>query len=88
MLKIETSALKKLLTNPFFAYGFVLSVFFFLFREWGGVAMFLCAALISAYVLAMPDSFRSRSGSLLTAKCLAGGMWIMWAIVVSIETFS
>lgn len=50
--------------------------------------MFFCAALMSAYILVMPDTFRGRSGSLYLAKCLVGGMWIMWAIVVAIETFT
>jgi hypothetical protein len=78
-------SLEKLLTNPYFALGFFLSMFFALPRCGGSVVMFFCAVLISAYVLVMPESFRSRSGSLVMARCLAGGMWIMWAIVVAIE---
>jgi len=83
-----TPTLKKLLTNPVFSFGFVLAVIFVLPRYGSGVLMFSCAALISAYVLIMPDAFRSRSGSLLMARCLAGGMWILWAIVVAINAFT
>jgi hypothetical protein len=88
MPSIGKPTLNKLLTNPCFPFGFVLSVFFILPRYGSGVVMFACAALISAYVFAMPESFLSRGGSLLMAKCLAGGMWVLWAIVVAVNEFS
>ena len=39
----------------------------------------------TAYVLLQPDSFRSRSGSLMQAICLVTAMWILLVVVTALK---
>lgn len=77
----ETFTAKKLLTHPYFALGVFLSVCFILPRYNGIAVMMGCAAILSAYVVVMPQSFRTSSGSLMTAFCLVAAMWLTAAVI-------
>jgi len=40
-----------------------------------------CATGLSAYVAVLPESFRSRSGSMVPATCLVAAMWVAAAVI-------
>jgi hypothetical protein len=77
-----TITVKKVLTHPYFSMICILSVFFILPR-FGGIAVMMVgsAGILSAYVAVMPESFRSRSGSMMTAFCLVAYMWLAAAVI-------
>lgn len=74
----------KVLTHPYFS----LLCFFsacFLLPQFSGVAVMLgCAGVLTALVAALPDRFRSRSGSIVTATCLVAVMWVAAAVVTAL----
>lgn len=77
-------AAKKVLTAPYFSMLCFLAVLFVL-PPYGYVAVMIgCASVLSAYVAALPNSFRSRSGSLLAAYCLVATMWAGAAVVMAL----
>lgn len=83
----RTITLKNVLAHPYFSVGCVLAIFFVLPR-FGGVAVTVgCAAMLSAFVWAQPDRFRSRNHSLRMAICLVIVMWIA-AVVVTAFTLA
>jgi hypothetical protein len=43
------------------------------------------AAIMTAYVLVLPDSFRSRRGSLTLAICLVTAMWLAALVVTALS---
>jgi hypothetical protein len=79
-----TITVKKILTHPYFALVCVVSLFFILPRYGGMAVMVGCASILSAYVAVLPEHFRSRSGSMMTATCLVAAMWVAAAIVTAL----
>ena len=84
MQTTTNTTLKNILVHPYFSLVFCVSVFFILPRYGSWVVMVACAAVLSAYVSALPESFRSRSGSLTPAKCLVTAMWIATAVIAAL----
>ncbi|HYG34603.1 MAG TPA: hypothetical protein VEC99_07465 [Clostridia bacterium] len=79
-----SNSLKKIVAHPCFAVAAVLAMSFILPR-FGTVAMMVgCATVVSVYVAALPESFRSRSGSLRMAVCLVAAMWLGAAVVTTL----
>ncbi len=79
-----TTILKRTLTNPYFSLACFLAVWFVLPR-FGGVAVMVgCAGILSAFISAQPERFRSRSGSMLLATGLVIAMWIAAAVVTAL----
>ena len=62
----------------------VLSVFFILPRYGSTAVMVGCAGMLSAYVMLLPERFRSRGGSLTAAVCLVTAMWIAAAVIAAL----
>ena len=79
-----TITARKVLTHPYFAVICGLSLLFILPRYGSWAVMVGCASLLSAYVAALPDSFRSRSGSMMAATCLVAGMWVAAAVITAL----
>ncbi len=80
-----TITAKKALTHPYFSVICVLSLFFFIWPRYGNMAvMVFCASILSAYVAVLPESFRSRSGSMMTASCLVAAMWVAAAVITAL----
>ncbi len=78
-----TITAKKVFTHPYFSMICVLSLFLILPR-YGGIAVMVgCASVLSAYVAVLPEQFRSRSGSMMTATCLATAMWVGAAVITA-----
>lgn len=77
--------MKKILTHPYFSLACVVSLLFILPRFGSAVMMVGCTIVLSAYVSALPDRFRSQNGSLTLAFCLLA---VMWMIAVVITVFS
>jgi hypothetical protein len=76
-----TITAKKVVIHPHFSMICFLSLFFVLPR-YGSIAMVVgCASILSAYVAVLPESFRSRSGSMMTACCLVAAMWVAAAVI-------
>ncbi len=76
-----TISAKTVVTHPYFSMMCFLSLFFILPR-YGSVAMIVgCASILSAYVAVLPESFRSRSGSMMTGYCLVAAMWVAAAVI-------
>ena len=80
-----TITAKKVVTHPYFAMICFLSVCFILPRYSNIALMVGCASTLSAYVAALPEQFRSRSGSMMTATCLVAAMWV-GAVVITAMT--
>lgn len=82
----ETIALKQFITHPNFALAVFVSVCCILPTYFGSaVTMVACASVLTVYVAVLPDQFRSRSGSMLTATCLVAAMWIGAAVLTAME---
>ena len=80
-----TTTARKVLTHPYFSAICVLTLFFIIWPRYGSWAvMVCCAGLLSAYVAVLPGSFRSRSGSLVTATCLVAAMWVAAAVITAL----
>jgi len=79
-----TITAKKVVTHPFFSMICVLCIFFVL-PQYGGMAVMVgCASVLSVYVAVLPESFRSRSGSMMTAICLVAAMWVAAAVITAL----
>ena len=72
---------KKVVEHPFFSMICVLSLFFILPRYGSTAVMVGFACILSAYVAVLPEHFRSRSGSMMTATCLVAAMWVAAAVI-------
>ena len=82
----ETVTLKKFITHPNFSLAFFISACCILPIYFGSaVTLVACASVLSAYVWVLPEMFRSRSGTLITATCLVTAMWIA-AVVITAMT--
>jgi hypothetical protein len=80
----ETITLKKVVTHPYFSLFCFLSVTVILPR-YGGIALMVgCASILSVFVVVLPEQFRSRSGSLMTATCLVAAMWVEAAVITAL----
>jgi len=80
----ETLTAKKVVTHPYFAMLCVVCLLFILPR-YGSVAVMVgCASILSAYVAVLPESFRSRSGSMMAATCLVAAMWVAAAVTTAL----
>ena len=79
-----TITAKKVVTHPYFSMLCVVSLFFILPRYGGMAVMVGCASILSAYVAVLPEHFRSRSGSMMTAICLVAGMWVEAAAITAL----
>ena len=78
-----TITVKKVVTHPYFSAICTLSVFLILPRYGGMAVMVGCASIVSVYVAVLPEQFRSRSGSMLTAGCLVAAMWLGAAVITA-----
>jgi hypothetical protein len=80
-----TITAKKVVTHPYFAMVFVLSLFFLVLPLYGGVAAMVgCAGILTVYVVVLPERFRSRSGSLKAATWLVAAMWVATAVITAL----
>ena len=78
--------LKGTLAHPYFPFAFVVLLLFVLPRYLGSAAMIVaCAVLLSAYLAAIPERLRSRSGSLAPAIWLVALMWIAAALILTLS---
>ncbi len=75
---------KKVVTHPCFLLICVLSLFFILPRYGSWAVMVGCASILSAYVAELPEHFRSRSGSMMSATCLVAAMWVATAVITAL----
>jgi hypothetical protein len=75
---------KKVVSHPYFAMLCVISLFFVLMPYSITAGMVGCASVLSVYVAVLPEHFRSRSGSLLTATCLVAAMWVAAAVITAL----
>ena len=71
-----TITAKNVLTHPYFSMICFFSLLFVLPRYGDFPVMVGCASVLSAYVLVLPEQFRSRSDSMMTATCLVAAMWV------------
>jgi hypothetical protein len=76
-----TITVKKVVTHPLFSMICVVSLLFILPRYGSMAVMVGCASVLSAYVAALPEHFRSRSGSMKAATCLVAAMWAAAAVI-------
>ena len=80
-----TITAKKVVTHPYFSMICVLSLFFIIWPRYGSWAVMVgCASMLSAYVAVFPESFRSRSGSMMAATCLVAAMWVAAAVITAL----
>lgn len=76
-----TPTWREIVGHPYFSLACVLCVAFIL-PQLGSVAVMVgCATILSAYVLAQPEAFCSRSGSLRPATCLVIAMWVAATVI-------
>jgi len=79
-----TITAKKVFTHPYFSMICVLSLFF-IWERYGSMAVMVgCASMLSAYVAVLPESFRSRSGSMMAATCLVAAMWVAAVVITAL----
>jgi hypothetical protein len=75
---------KKVVTHPYLSMICAISILFVLPR-YGSIAVMLgCARFLSAYVAVSPESFRSRSGSMMPATCLVAAVWAAAAVITAL----
>jgi hypothetical protein len=73
---------KNVVEHPFFGLACFVTILFVL-PSYGLTAMMIgCSLVLAAYVAAIPDRFRSRSGSLTAAVCLVTVMWMVAVVLV------
>lgn len=81
----QTITTKKVVTHPYFALFCFLTLCVFLPQyggSYGGVAAMVgSASLLSVFVAVMPENFRTRSGSMMPARCLIAVMWAGAAVI-------
>ncbi|MGI9239298.1 MAG: hypothetical protein ACR2RV_00770 [Verrucomicrobiales bacterium] len=79
-----TPTLREIVGHPYFSLACILSVAFLL-PQLGSVAVMVgCAAILSALVLAQPEAFRSRRGSMRPATYLVIAMWVAAGVVAAL----
>jgi hypothetical protein len=82
-----TITAKRVITHPYFSLVCFLALCFALPRFAGtAITMVSCAGLLTIFVMVTPESFRSRSGSMTTAICLAAVMWVAAGAIALMET--
>ena len=75
---------KQFIAHPIFALVVYISVCCILPLYCGGVVTLVaCAGIMTVFVAILPDQFRGRSGSLVTATCLVVAMWIAAAVITA-----
>ncbi len=74
--------LKNLVEHPFFGLACFVAILFVLPRYGAAAMMIGCTLVLAAYAAAIPDRFRSRSGSLTAAVCLLTVMWMAAVVLV------
>lgn len=79
-----TITVKQVVAHPYFAIVCLISLFFILPRYGGAAVMIGCAGVLTAYVAVLPERFRSRSGSMMTATCLVAAMWAGAAVITAL----
>ncbi|MFC1805760.1 hypothetical protein ACFL09_02125 [Planctomycetota bacterium] len=80
-----TITAKKVLTHPYCSVICILSLFLIIWPRYGSWAVMVgCASMLSAYVVVLPESFRSRSGSMMAATCLVAAMWVAAAVITAL----
>ena len=79
-----TITAKKVVTHPYFSMICVVALFVILPRYGSMAVMVGCASILSAYVAVLPEHFRSRSGSMMTATCLVAAMWVAAAVITAV----
>lgn len=80
-----TISAKKVVTHPYTSMICALFLLFFLAPQYGSTAAMVgCASILTAYVAVLPENFRSRSGSLMTAICLVAAMWVAAAVILAL----
>lgn len=58
---------------------------FFVLPRYGSVAVMAgCASALTALVAMTPESFRSRNGSMVTAACLVGALWVAAGLIAGL----
>ena len=71
-----TITAKNVFTHPYFSMACFFSLLFILPR-YGEIAVMVgFASVLSAYVAVLPEQFRGRRGSMMTATCLVAAMWV------------
>jgi len=79
-----TITAKKLVTHPYFSMICALCILFVLPR-YGGIAVMVgCASVLTALVAVLPEIFRDRTGSMMTATCLVATMWVAAAVITTL----
>lgn len=79
-----TTTVKKVVAQPVFAMICILFQYF-IFPRYGGIAIMVGnASVLSLLVLGLPESFRSRRGSLTPAICLVAAMWLGAAVTTAL----
>lgn len=73
---------KQIVESPFFGLACFVAILFILPRYGLAAMMIGCALVLAAYVAAIPDRFRSRSGSLTAAVCLVTVMWMAATVLL------
>ena len=80
----ETITLKRFITHPNFSLVFFISVCCILPIYFGSaVTMLACASVMTAFVVVLPEQFRSRNGSMTIATCLVTAMWIAAVVLMA-----
>ena len=73
---------KNAVEHPFFGLACFVAILFVLPRYGAAAMMIGCALVLASYVAAIPDRFRSRSGSLTAAGCLVTATWMAAAVLI------
>lgn len=77
-----TSSVKKVVDHPYFGLGCFLALCLILPRYGAAPMMVGSAVVLSACVVANPERFRGRSGSLTSAMCLLAAVWAGAAVAL------
>ena len=81
----ETITAKKVVTHPFFGMISFLSECYILPQYGVGIAVMVAnASILSVLVAVLPEQFRSRSGSMMTANCLVAALWVVAAVITAL----
>ncbi len=78
---------KWIVSHPCFSVGCLLVLLLVMPTVGGGTVIAACAVVLSLYVWAQPDSFRSRNGSLTVASGLILAMWFLALLIALGERF-
>jgi hypothetical protein len=81
----RNALMKRTVVHPFFGLACVVFLLFILPQVGAAATVAGCAVILSTYVLALRERFRSRSGSLMPAVWLVGAMWMLAAAVAGLS---